>query len=86
MAEETGLIYLLFSSPWVFAPGRWWFRVACLRPEDGGLELRVCAMVVRKGAPTCSCLMGLSCADNAVGLEFESCSIRKHRGSYEMLE
>jgi hypothetical protein len=36
MAEETGLIYLLFSSPWVFAPGRWWFGVACL--GDGSEE------------------------------------------------
>jgi hypothetical protein len=36
MAEETGLIYLLFSSPWVFAPGRSWFGVARLR--DGGEE------------------------------------------------
>jgi hypothetical protein len=36
MAEEAGLIYLLFSSAWVFAPGRWWFGVARLR--DGGEE------------------------------------------------
>jgi hypothetical protein len=34
--EEAGLIYLLFSSLWVFVRRSWWFGVACLR--DGGEE------------------------------------------------
>ena len=37
MIEDAGLIYLLFSSPRVFATGRGWFRFELLR--DGGEEL-----------------------------------------------
>jgi len=50
------------------------------------LELGVGAMPVMNGAPVCSWVICRSCGNDVLGLEFVSCSMRKHCGSYELLK